>query len=95
MSNWRDPTEEDLGPQESQRRVKRAKGSSHSSTDKSVTCNPSPSRLWRYLSFFLIICIVIQFLYMHRKINQIQQQNELLQQQIYRIQGSLYAPQGR
>jgi hypothetical protein len=89
MSNWRDPSEEDLGPQEFHREPK----SKNKTNKKSLSTEKSQDLknfvswdFWRYVIFLMALYMIIQFFYLIQKTDYIQKENELLQEQTDHIQ---------
>ncbi|MFM7875155.1 MAG: hypothetical protein ACKO8M_01055 [Microcystis panniformis] len=84
MSNWRDPSEDDLGPQEFHRepKSKNKTNEQSSSTEKSQSLkNFLSSDFWHYVIFVMVLYLIIQFLYLTKETDDIQKQNELLRKQ--------------
>ena len=89
MSDWRDPSEEDLGPQEFHREPK----SKNKTNKKSLSTEKSQDLknfvswdFWRYVIFLMVLYMIIQFFYLIQKTDYIQKENELLQEQTDHIQ---------
>jgi len=89
MSDWRDPSEEDLGPQELHREPK----SKNKTNKKSLSTEKSQDLknfvswdFWRYVIFLMVLYMIIQFFYLIQKTDYIQKENELLQEQTDHIQ---------
>jgi FtsZ-binding cell division protein ZapB len=89
MSDWRDPSEEDLGPQEFHRELK----SKNKTNKKSLSMEKSQdlknfisSYFWRYMIFLMLLYMIVQFFYLTQKIDHIQEENKLLQKQNDHIQ---------
>jgi hypothetical protein len=82
MSDWRDPSEEDLGPQE----FHREPNSKNKTNKKSLSTGKSQdlknfisSDFWHYVIFLMVSYMIIQFFYLTQKTDHIQEENELLQ----------------
>ncbi|MCC5621995.1 hypothetical protein [Nostoc sp. CHAB 5715] len=96
MSNWRDPSERDLGPQYSSSDFKSFKSSDEeksSQQDLNLKNNTKLEELVRYLLIFLLLFNICFGIYIVTKLtatitqlNQIQQQNNQIQKQNSQIQ---------
>lgn len=89
MSDWRDPGEEDLGPQEFHREPKSKNKTNKKSlsTEKSQDLkNFISSDFWHYLIFLMVFYMIIQFFNLTQKTDHIQEENKLLQKQNDHIQ---------
>ncbi|MBW4677322.1 MAG: hypothetical protein KME52_25975 [Desmonostoc geniculatum HA4340-LM1] len=87
MSNWRDPTEGDLGPQESNRDSKlRSKPDEKQSLNKENTSPKGVNVLLITALIFLNIFLVIKIFFLEERLYLVQQQVDQLQQRIKRIE---------
>jgi cell division protein FtsL len=87
MSNWRDPTEGDLGPQESNRDSKsRSKPDEKQSFNKGNTFPKGVNVLLITALIFLNIFLVIKLFFIEQRLYIVQQQVDQLQQRIKRME---------